>query len=281
MSFLSDIFNPTLLIFLGITLLIIALLIVYFEGKMREQNHKISSMLSLVSSLAEETNMIKFHLNHANMNVYQAQNNSLNNSIPFTQGINLEEKLIHVSDDEDDEDDEDDDEEDDDEEDDEDNDEDDEDDEEDDEDDEEDDDDDDDDDDEVISKNFTLNELNENDIKVLNLENLNNNFDDIDDVADTDDDEDNNDLEDIDFNQLSDNENDDEKMQDNIRNDLKSINISNLEEQVEKKNKNIEVIDYKKLSLNKLKSIVLEKGLVTDSSKLKKHELLKLLLNDE
>ena len=105
MSFLSDIFNPTLLIFLGITLLIIALLIVYFEGKMREQNHKISSMLSLVSSLAEETNMIKFHLNHANMNVYQAQNNSLN-SIPFTQGINLEEKLIHVSDDEDDDEDE-------------------------------------------------------------------------------------------------------------------------------------------------------------------------------
>ena len=73
----------------------------------------------------------------------------------------------------------------------------------------------------------------------------------------------------------------DEKIQDNIRNDLKSINISNLEEQVEKKNKNIEVIDYKKLSLNKLKSIVLEKGLVTDSSKLKKHELLKLLLNNE
>ena len=90
MSFLSDIFNPTLLIFLGITLLIIALLIVYFESKMREQNHKISSMLSLVSSLAEETNMIKFHLNRTNMNVYQAQNNSQSNNIPFTQGINLE-----------------------------------------------------------------------------------------------------------------------------------------------------------------------------------------------
>jgi hypothetical protein len=35
--------------------------------------------------------------------------------------------------------------------------------------------------------------------------------------------------------------------------------------------------DYKKLSLNKLKSIVVERGLVQDSSKLKKHELLKLL----
>jgi hypothetical protein len=41
--------------------------------------------------------------------------------------------------------------------------------------------------------------------------------------------------------------------------------------------KNIEVLDYKKLSLNKLRSVVTEKGIVTDASKLKKHELLKLL----
>ena len=40
---------------------------------------------------------------------------------------------------------------------------------------------------------------------------------------------------------------------------------------------NAELIDYRKLSLNKLKNVVMEKGLVTDSSKLKKHELLKLL----
>jgi hypothetical protein len=52
---------------------------------------------------------------------------------------------------------------------------------------------------------------------------------------------------------------------------LKAINISTLED------KNVEVIDYKKLSLNKLKSVVLDKGLATDTSKLKKSELLKLL----
>jgi hypothetical protein len=40
----------------------------------------------------------------------------------------------------------------------------------------------------------------------------------------------------------------------------------------------MEAMDYKKLSLNKLKSIVLEKGLVSDPSKLKKNELLKLLI---
>ena len=52
--------------------------------------------------------------------------------------------------------------------------------------------------------------------------------------------------------------------------DLKTINI-NLEEP------NTEIVDYKKLSLTKLRSIVVEKALSQDSSKLKKNELLKLL----
>ena len=53
--------------------------------------------------------------------------------------------------------------------------------------------------------------------------------------------------------------------------DLKSINIT-LEE-----TKKEEPIDYKKMGLPKLRSVVIEKGLSTDSSKLKKNELLKLL----
>ena len=53
---------------------------------------------------------------------------------------------------------------------------------------------------------------------------------------------------------------------------LKSINISSLEEF-----KNPNIVDYKKLPLNKLRSIVVEKELVADSSKLKKNEILKLL----
>ena len=53
---------------------------------------------------------------------------------------------------------------------------------------------------------------------------------------------------------------------------LKSINISSLEEV-----KNSDSIDYKKFTLSKLRSIVVEKELVVDSSKLKKNELLKLL----
>jgi hypothetical protein len=52
--------------------------------------------------------------------------------------------------------------------------------------------------------------------------------------------------------------------------DFKSIHI-NLEES------KTETMDYKKMPLPKLRSIVSEKGLVNDSSKLKKNELLKLL----
>jgi type II secretory pathway component PulF len=58
MASFFDLFNSTFFIFLATLLLVTALLVVYFEGKMREQNHKISSMLSLVSSLAEEFNII-------------------------------------------------------------------------------------------------------------------------------------------------------------------------------------------------------------------------------
>ena len=38
---LSEIFNPTFFIFLGILLLVVAVIVIYFESKMREQNHKI------------------------------------------------------------------------------------------------------------------------------------------------------------------------------------------------------------------------------------------------
>jgi predicted nuclease with TOPRIM domain len=52
--------------------------------------------------------------------------------------------------------------------------------------------------------------------------------------------------------------------------DLKTISI-NLEES------HPDSLDYKKLSLPKLRNIVSEKGLASDASKLKKNELLKLL----
>lgn len=67
MSYFTDLFNPTFLIILGIIVLAIAVLIVYYESKMRSQNHKIASMLSLVSTLAEDMNSVKMGMNQIAM----------------------------------------------------------------------------------------------------------------------------------------------------------------------------------------------------------------------
>jgi cell division protein FtsL len=254
MPSLTDLFNPTFLMFLGILVLVVALLVVYFESKMREQNHKITSMLSLVSSLAEELNEVKYGLNHLSMRC----------GVPFTQIIppnhlaeNVNErnetKLISVSDDEDTDEDELDD------------------------------------DDESTSHNDSVVELSDEDtildidesdnVKVLKLN------------IESNDNDDENNLETEEFNEhFSDVESLSSKssslsikqtsktfsLEENKNNsneitqlELKTINI-NLEEQLDSQ-------EYKKFTLNKLRFIVSEKGLSEDSNKLKKNELLKLL----
>lgn len=284
MSNASSIFNSTFFVFLGIIFLIAGLLIIYFENKSREQNHKISSMLSLVSSLAEELNIVKFHLNR--MNMVGAGMSNL--SVPVTTNIpinssetnNLGERLIEVSDNEEDDDEEDEDDEDEDEDDDEDDNE------------EDEDDDEEDDDDEYDNEQISITELPLDDIKVLNINDLKvNNSDEDDD--DDDEDETMNDIEDDDLT-MNDVDDIDDETNELINMtatfDIEEIEITKSEIIVHdddnketssllnlEKSKNIEVIDYKKLSLNKLRSVVLEKGLVTDSSKLKKNELFKLL----
>jgi hypothetical protein len=251
MPSLTDLFNPTFLMFLGILVLVAALLVVYFESKMREQNHKITSMLSLVSSLAEELNGVKFGLNHLSMRggVMPPQ------FIPPNHLAQTEEtKLINVSDDEEsdgeseEESEEDFDEE---------------------------------------STSYDESEddasildIDEsNDVKVLKL-NINSSL--------NDDEENEHILETEEFEEhLSDVESLssknsslslkqttepfvlEESKNHSSSSEFKTINI-NLEEQLDS-------LDYKKLPLPKLRSIVSEKGLSTDSNKLKKNELLKLL----
>lgn len=55
-----------------------------------------------------------------------------------------------------------------------------------------------------------------------------------------------------------------------LASDLKTISITDLEDTNKK-------LDYKKMTINKLREVVTEKGIVTDATKLKKNELLKLL----
>ena len=328
MPSLIDIFNPSFLIFLGIMVLVVALLVVYFESKMREQNHKISSMLSLVSAMAEEVNIIRSnasissvggssHLNKIpfefNPQIDISENVEDNKSLIFSEN---KRELIAVSDDDDSasesvsESDSDDNES-------------------------------DSDDESSVDSNFI--ELLQNnqtiqihdeahDIKILKIdiekfdkdiacvtEELNecNDIYDLEDVNDVFSDSDNeiedinmlseelnnnahslpgnnliiidglsevdglneidgvNDLNEIDgvndLNELDNNITISQELPSDL--DFKSINISDLEE-IKNNNENV---DYKKLSLNKLRSVVLEKNLTSDSSKLKKQELLKLL----
>lgn len=272
MSSLADLFSPTFLIFLGILVLAVALLVVYFENKIREQKHQLASMLSLVSTLAEDVNGVKFGLNHLAVNYIGggqplAQNNESNNFLN-------QENLIPVSDDEEDDDDDDDDFE---------------------------------DDDSNSSEDensvLLLDENNSNDSDEMELienevdsdSDSDSEFGDKSDIKilkinisnqDNDEDIDNLELETSnDLNELADDLeepetlNDDQQitLSDETNNEL-SFDISNLKTiniHLEE-NKN-DATDYKKLSIQKLRSIVSEKGLAGDTSKLKKQDLFKLL----
>jgi hypothetical protein len=284
MASLTDLFNPTFLMFLGILLLAIALLVLYFESKFRDQNHKITSMLSLVSSLAEEVNTSKMIINHLTM-MGAGKGISQNTRIPhetnnLEQNINSE--LINVSDDED-------------------------------EDDEDDNDDNNDDNDSEINDdssdsdneedtNYNLEEntviqigepsdirvfkinISENDINDIeeDFDNKSNNLDildELDELDDLDGSDSESSVENFEENNQTESltlESKNNKELENSLFELKSINISSLEEEEEKEK---EIIDFKKLTLNKLRNIATKKGLssATDALKLKKNDLLKLL----
>jgi hypothetical protein len=255
MASLADLFSPTFLMFLGVLVLVVALLVVYFESKIRDQNHKIASMLSLVSTLAEDMNGVKMGLNQlavTRMGGSFPQNfeQPLENSrIPYKQESNL----IEVSDDEDDEDED-----------------------EDDDDDIDIDEDDIDEDDDDESDNESTQE-----VKVLKIDmNSQNQYEDS--LS-----ENNLELDDLDdeLSEVQSLSSKSSKLSDKLEEtvyektiqeplsisaDLKTISI-NLEEPHQ------DSLDYKKLSLPKLRSIVSDKGLASDASKLKKNELLKLL----
>uniref|UniRef100_A0A6C0AZR6 Rho termination factor N-terminal domain-containing protein n=1 Tax=viral metagenome TaxID=1070528 RepID=A0A6C0AZR6_9ZZZZ len=277
---LSDIFTMPFFFSLGITLLIVGLLGMYFIQKFQEQNHKIASMLGLVSTMAEELNFIRGRLQ------YGVQQGGTNNPITVVENNASMVNLIPVSDGEDDDEDDEDDDED-------------------------DEDDDDDDDDNEDEPENTIIELSNQSVKVINFgevfdsalenhnieslneeddveeDNNNNEDDDNEDADDDEDEEDDNDEEDYNDEDDDDDidntniqllemdvleefqeEEEQEKSLDVSQPVVKSINIVTLEESM---------IDYKKMSLQKLKSIAVSKGLIQESSKATKNAILKLL----
>jgi hypothetical protein len=267
MASLTDLFNPTFLMFLGILVLVVALVVVYFESKFREQNHKIASMFSIVSTLAEDANGMKMginqlmHYSNTNGGSVQVQQQPF---VPYEQNT----KLIEVSDDEEESDDDSEAE-------------------------------------DINSDVEDIEEDSESDVEDVEEDDssLGKYMDDMESEPDSlsesdlehveqekitvfklkEDGDENVEDESIDelASELSDGDLGDIENVENLEeikeepvldvSELKTISI-NLEEPVEK-------IDYKKLQLPKLKSVVVEKGLATssDASKLKKAELLKLL----
>ena len=245
----NDIFTTSFFMTLGITILLITACIAYFENKMREQNHKVISMLSLVSSVAEELNFAKMSINNLTLLVggkpskINEQNNEYNSTtqIPFNDSGDL----IYVSDgepineenDDDDDDDDDADNSDDD--------------------DDEDGDDDDDDDDEnevdeknLLDKTITILKINDETLKLDNNTYLDLNDIDIEPLSN---------IEDLEIENQSDN------------NESKIIQISENDSHLEEVD-----FDLKKLSITKLKQLASNKG-IKDSGKMKKPELIQLL----
>ena len=272
---LSDIFTVPFLVSLGITLLLAGLLGMFFVQRLQEQNHKMASMLGLVSTMAEELNYIRGRLQMISYSVPQAQMQ--------TTESQMDSKLIPVSDGEDD--DSDDDESDSDEE-----------------------DDSDSDSDDSAEELNTIIELNPNPqtVKIINFGELigssktqiveeldaleeSDNLD-ADDESSDNESNDLNDINDIDYTdnnveeleeleELKELEDLEELKKSNMTINevnmsfIKSIDISNLEESKEGGH-----IDYKKMSLNKLKDIAINKGLISEpSSKITKNAILKML----
>jgi hypothetical protein len=260
MAGITDIFTPSFAFSLAICLLLTGLIAVYFTQKIAEQNHKMTSMLELVSTLANEVNMMRGHifsqpqmvggglqqfpvnLNDANTNI------NANTNANELEASNI--KLISVSDGESDDDESDDN-----------------------------DDDDDDEDDESGDDDESDTDGNDDDAVCKY-----NNIDDVDsDVEDVEENGQsfapklisikNDDLNVLNFEELCIvEETDIDALEASLPDSLEQTESSSV--------KNIDVVlDYKKASLGKLKSVVVEKGLIDEkgAAKLKKPELLKLL----
>ena len=221
---LFDIFSTSFLITIAITVLALCLMFLYFSQKFSEQDHKISSMVDLITTMAQEIHMLKIQAPQSE--AYYPSDLATNGG--STLVTKKENQLIEVSDDEDEDDEE-----------------------------------------EYESESESEEEDDEEESveeepDALTLEEEVN----LDDIQE---------LESIDTNANIGDENENEEVK-NI-----SINVDTLDEikaissQINEETDEVHSTDYKKMSVDKLRHIVVEKGLVVDASKLKKKELLKLL----
>jgi len=268
MSSLTPILSIPFLLSLGISLILIGFVGVFFYQKITEQNHKISSMVDLISTMAEELNYIRSRFQSGGAVNTLSSGSQAPIQIPLFNSQPVKSvDLIDVSDDDDESEDEEED--------------------------------DDSGDEESGDDDSDEEEEEEENVRVINIsDSLLHSTEELGDVEEIPSEE-NNDNDDM---------NDSSEDEDDLDEDDKSSVVSELESKVEVVKLNIvmeepqefepeslldidatllksihmtfptsENIDYKKLSLNKLRQIVSEKNLSSDSSKLKKQDLFKLL----
>ena len=281
---ISDFFCTTSFLF-SIVIIIIGCIFIYINHKISEQDHKLTSMVNLVSVLAQDLHFLKNKVNYS----HNVEPNVLQYPSQLVGGENNS-TLISVSDNEDDEYDEDDDEENNEEEDYE-------------EEDEEEEDEEEEDEEENEDDLDYCAENSQEHIKFLNLslgnddidnnlpmEDLNtNNYSDLVDVKtiyfvnEEENDIEEKNLEENDFEEKNLEEKNLEE------NDIVITEINSIDDDIHFL-KNVVITDdlgdiqdltsktdYKKMSTTKLREIVISKGIITDASKLKKHDILKLL----
>jgi hypothetical protein len=268
---ISDIFSTSFLFSIGIIIILIGGIFAYVSYRMGEQDHKLNSMIGLISSMAEESRFFR-----SKIAVLQQKLGSTDlpdgDKIQYaSQMMGGQQDLINVSDDEADNDTDDDidsgDED-------------------------VDNDDidsgDDEDDNDIDEDDNDIDDDDNDNIKILNLSLTNNN-------NDNDDDNDDEMTDILDIEQLSELKEEvktvhlensivlgepeleepettnEPKLSDNDMDFLKHVSITDLGEEDTSKP------EYKKMSLNKLREVIINKGIVIDPSKLKKNEILKLL----
>ena len=279
---ISDILSTSFLFSIAIIIILIGGVFAYVSYRMGEQDHKLNSMIGLVSTMAEESQFFRSKLNMLQQKL-STKDLPVVDQVQYASQMMVggQDELINVSDDE--EDDSDDDESDESE------------DLEDEEEDLEDEDLEDDESDDLEDKDLEDDDLEDKDleegrgehIKRLNLtsaidespvkisyeeidednnsfkETNNLVFDDIADFEAT--------LEEADIQLLAEDTKDDDNFLKNVSITGLDNGILSLEEIVSNKN------DYKKMSLNKLREVVVSKGFTSDASHLKKNQILKLL----
>jgi hypothetical protein len=250
---ISEIFSTSFLFSIAVIIIAAGGLFAYFNYRLSEHNHKMQAMMGLVSTMADEMQYFRSKIHNSPVLNDNNTNTNINTHVVpnFLGGAINEDDLIEVSDSDADEE------------------------------------------EEEESSDADSDSDSDSDASSdadSNLEDL----EDLDDLEEDMEDDDNSVkiiTIDIDLgagNEMPiESENIEETEHD--KNDSIDLNLSNLEEELDldlslksisidtNVSMNKEKDDYKKMSLNKLRDLVCEKGLVKDSSKLKKNELLKLL----